>query len=35
LTLSGINPAFITQFWSQVMYWTACKLQCRHVSRRF
>ena len=24
LTLSGINPALITQFWSQVMYWTAC-----------
>ena len=25
LTLSGINPALITQFWSQVMYWTACE----------
>lgn len=25
LTLSGINPAFITQLWSQVMYWTACE----------
>ena len=24
-TLSGINPALITQFWSQVMYWTACE----------
>lgn len=24
LTLSGVNPALITQFWSQVMYWTAC-----------
>lgn len=29
LTLSGINPALITQFWSQVMYWTACELQCQ------
>jgi hypothetical protein len=27
LTLSGINPALITQFWSQVMYWTACEFQ--------
>ena len=25
LTLSGINPALVTQFWSQVMYWTACE----------
>lgn len=25
LTLSDINPAIITQFWSQVMFWTACK----------
>lgn len=33
LTLSGVNPALITQFWSQVMYWTACKFQCRcHVT---
>ena len=24
LALSGINPALITQFWSQVMYWTSC-----------
>lgn len=24
MVLSGINPAFITQIWSQVMYWTAC-----------
>lgn len=29
LTLSGINPALITQFWSQVMYWTACEFQIR------
>lgn len=27
LTLSDINPAIITQFWSQVMYWTACALR--------
>lgn len=26
LILSGINPALVTQFWSQVMYWTACTL---------
>ena len=26
LTMSGINPALIVQFWSQVMYWTACEL---------
>lgn len=25
LTVSDINPAITTQFWSQVMYWTACK----------
>ena len=29
LTLSGINPALITQFWSQVMYWTACAFHPR------
>ena len=28
LTLSGINPALIIQFWSQVMYWTACQWLC-------
>lgn len=30
LTLAGINPALITQIYSQVMYWTACK---RHSVR--
>ena len=25
LTLAGINPALLTQIWSQVMYWAACK----------
>ena len=25
LTLSGVNPAITIQFWSQVMYWTACE----------
>lgn len=25
LTLAGVNPALITQIYSQVMYWTACK----------
>jgi hypothetical protein len=29
LTLAEINPALITQLWSQVMYWTACKLHAR------
>ena len=29
LTLSGVNPALITQFWSQVMYWTACAFHLR------
>lgn len=26
LTMSGVNPALIVQFWSQVMYWTSCEL---------
>jgi hypothetical protein len=25
LTMTGINPAFIAQSFSQIMYWTACK----------
>lgn len=25
LTEAGINPALITQIWSQVMYWTSCE----------
>lgn len=29
LILAGVNPALIVQFWSQVMYWTACEY--RHV----
>ena len=32
LTLAGINPALITQFWSQVMYWTACKFHPQHCA---
>ncbi|KAI0801000.1 hypothetical protein C8Q74DRAFT_1239789 [Fomes fomentarius] len=28
LILAGVNPALIVQFWSQVMYWTACKPPC-------
>lgn len=28
LTLSDINPALITQLWSQVMYWTSCECNC-------
>jgi hypothetical protein len=26
LTLSEINPALITQLWSQILYWTSCRL---------
>lgn len=26
MVLSGINPALITQIWSQVIYWTSCRL---------
>lgn len=26
LVLSDVNPSIITQLWSQVMYWTACKM---------
>ena len=35
LSETGINPAIITQLWSQVMYWTACKLSpgSRYKSR--
>ena len=25
LTLSDVNPALITQLWSQVLYWTSCE----------
>lgn len=25
LTLFDVNPAFIAQLWSQVLYWTSCK----------
>lgn len=31
LTDSGINPAVITQLWSQVMYWTSCERARSHV----
>ncbi|CDO73489.1 hypothetical protein BN946_scf185013.g124 [Trametes cinnabarina] len=34
LILSGINPALITQFWSQVMYWTACEIFNRVLTRK-
>ncbi|TFK92779.1 hypothetical protein K466DRAFT_539135 [Polyporus arcularius HHB13444] len=34
LTLSGINPALIVQFWSQVMYWTACETFNRVLTRK-
>ncbi|KAH8102551.1 DIL domain-containing protein [Cristinia sonorae] len=34
LTLSDINPAIITQFWSQVMFWTACETFNRILTRK-
>ncbi|KAI0652121.1 DIL domain-containing protein [Trametes meyenii] len=34
LVLSGINPAIVTQFWSQVMYWTACEIFNRVLTRK-
>ncbi|KAI0778452.1 DIL domain-containing protein [Trametes elegans] len=34
LVLSGVNPALITQFWSQVMYWTACEIFNRVLTRK-
>ncbi|KAI0080315.1 hypothetical protein K474DRAFT_1769549 [Panus rudis PR-1116 ss-1] len=34
LTLSDINPALIVQFWSQVMYWTACETFNRILTRK-
>ncbi|TFK57015.1 hypothetical protein OE88DRAFT_1619695 [Heliocybe sulcata] len=34
LTLSGVNPALITQLWSQIMYWTACELFNRILTRK-
>ncbi|KAI0068436.1 hypothetical protein BV25DRAFT_1875981 [Artomyces pyxidatus] len=34
LTLSGINPALITQMWSQVLYWIACEIFNRVLTRK-
>lgn len=34
LTLSGVNPALITQLWSQIMYWTACEMFNRILTRK-
>ncbi|KIK05502.1 hypothetical protein K443DRAFT_675060 [Laccaria amethystina LaAM-08-1] len=34
LVLSDINPAFTTQLWSQVMYWTACEVFNRLITRK-
>ncbi|TCD67088.1 hypothetical protein EIP91_000551 [Steccherinum ochraceum] len=34
LTLSDVNPAIITQFWSQVMFWTACETFNRVLTRK-
>ncbi|KAI0033413.1 DIL domain-containing protein [Vararia minispora EC-137] len=33
-TLSGINPALITQLWSQVFYWIACEIFNRVLTRK-
>ncbi|TFY83995.1 hypothetical protein EWM64_g5 [Hericium alpestre] len=34
LTLSGVNPALITQLWSQVIYWVACEIFNRILTRK-
>lgn len=34
LTLSDINPVLITQFWSQVMYWTSSEIFNRVLTRK-
>ncbi|KAI0320337.1 DIL domain-containing protein, partial [Amylostereum chailletii] len=34
LTLSCINPALITQMWSQVIYWIACEIFNRVLTRK-
>ncbi|KAF9270163.1 hypothetical protein L218DRAFT_952347 [Marasmius fiardii PR-910] len=34
LVLSNVNPALITQLWSQVMYWTACEIFNRVLTRK-
>ncbi|KAF8898830.1 DIL domain-containing protein [Infundibulicybe gibba] len=34
LTLSEINPVFVTQIWSQVMYWTSCEVFNRVITRK-
>ncbi|EJD03989.1 uncharacterized protein FOMMEDRAFT_83167 [Fomitiporia mediterranea MF3/22] len=31
---SGINPAIITQLWSQIMYWTSCEAFNRILTRK-
>ncbi|THH11747.1 hypothetical protein EW146_g7944 [Bondarzewia mesenterica] len=34
LALSGVNPALITQMWSQVFYWIACEIFNRIITRK-
>ncbi|KAH7910885.1 DIL domain-containing protein [Hygrophoropsis aurantiaca] len=34
LIFSEINPGFIAQFWSQVMYWTTCEIFNRILARK-
>ncbi|KAF8905495.1 DIL domain-containing protein [Gymnopilus junonius] len=34
LVLSDINPAIVTQLWSQVMYWTSCEIFNRIITRK-
>lgn len=34
LTLSGVNPALITQMWSQILYWMSCTSSARYSQPR-
>ncbi|KAK7059043.1 hypothetical protein VNI00_001667 [Paramarasmius palmivorus] len=34
LVLSNVNPALITQLWSQVVYWTGCEIFNRILTRK-
>ncbi|OCH94762.1 hypothetical protein OBBRIDRAFT_845272 [Obba rivulosa] len=34
MVMSGINPALIVQFWSQIMYWAACEIFNRVLTRK-
>ncbi|KAF8807314.1 hypothetical protein BYT27DRAFT_7255935 [Phlegmacium glaucopus] len=34
LVMSNINPAIITQLWSQIIYWTSCEIFNRVITRK-